>query len=64
MEYPLRVLSYGLIANSGGPGRQRGGMGLERVVVPVGHACTFNGAGERFARQPWGIFGGGAPGDR
>ena len=59
MEYPLRVLSYGLIANSGGPGRQRGGMGLERVVVPVGHACTFNGAGERFARQPWGIFGGG-----
>ena len=60
MEYPLRVLSYGLIANSGGPGRQRGGMGLERVVVPVGHACTFNGAGERFARQPWGIFGGGA----
>ena len=43
-----------------GPGRQRGGMGLERVVVPVGHACTFNGAGERFARQPWGIFGGGA----
>ena len=60
MEYPLRVLSYGLIANSGGPGRQRGGMGLERVVVRVGHACTFNGAGERFARQPWGIFGGGA----
>ena len=60
MEYPLRVLSYGLIANSGGPGRQRGGMGLERVVTPVGHACTFNGAGERFARQPWGIFGGGA----
>ena len=59
MEYPLRVLSYGLIANSGGPGRQRGGMGLERVVTPVGHACTFNGAGERFARQPWGIFGGG-----
>ncbi len=59
MEYPLRVLSYGLIANSGGPGRQRGGMGLERVVAPVGHACTFNGAGERFARQPWGVFGGG-----
>ena len=59
MEYPLRVLSYRLIANSGGPGRQRGGMGLERAVRPVGHVCTFNGAGERFARQPWGVFGGG-----
>ena len=34
-------------------------MGLERVVAPVGHACTFNGAGERFTRQPWGLFGGG-----
>ena len=58
MEYPLRVLSYGLIADSGGAGRYRGGMGLRRVIRPVGHDCLFNGAGERFRHRPWGVFGG------
>ncbi len=58
MEYPLRVESYGLIADSGGAGRFRGGMGMRRVIRPVDHACIFNGAGERFRHQPWGIFGG------
>jgi N-methylhydantoinase B len=59
LEYPLMVRSYGFIENSGGPGRHRGGLGLERVVEPVGHECTFNGAGERFSHSPWGLFGGG-----
>ena len=59
LEYPLMVRSYGFIENSGGPGRHRGGLGLERVVEPVDHACTFNGAGERFSHSPWGLFGGG-----
>jgi len=36
-------------------------MGIRRVIGPVGHDCVFNGAGERFRHQPWGIFGG-APG--
>jgi N-methylhydantoinase B len=59
MEYPLRVVSYGLIPDSGGAGRYRGGMGLRRVIRPVGHDCLFNGAGERFRHRPWGVFGGG-----
>lgn len=58
MEYPLMVRSYGFIENSGGAGKHRGGLGLQRVVEPVDHDCTFNGAGERFAQQPWGLFGG------
>lgn len=58
-EYPLRVLAYGFVEDSGGAGRFRGGAGLRRVIAPVGHDCTFNGAGERFANAPWGIFGGG-----
>jgi N-methylhydantoinase B len=64
MEYPLLVESYGLIEDSGGPGRFRGGMGLRRAISPVGHSCTFNGAIERSTHRPWGIFGGGggAPG--
>lgn len=58
-EYPLRVVSYGFVDDSGGAGRYRGGAGLRRVIAPVDHECTFNGAGERFANAPWGIFGGG-----
>ncbi len=58
-EYPLRVLGYGFAPDSGGAGRFRGGCGIVRRIAPVGHACTFNGAGERFANAPWGIFGGG-----
>lgn len=58
MEYPLRVLSYGLVEDSGGAGTYRGGMGLRREITPVGHDCIFNGAGERFRHAPWGVFGG------
>ncbi len=61
-EYPLRVEEYSLVENSGGAGQFRGGMGLRRVVTPVDHECVFNGAGERFSHQPWGLFGGVAGG--
>ncbi len=57
-EYPLMVESYGLIQDSGGAGKYRGGMGIRRVVRPIGHEAVFSGMGERFAHQPWGIFGG------
>ena len=58
MEYPLLVEEYGLVPDSGGAGRHRGGLGLRRVVRPVGHDCTFNGLGERFRHEPWGLEGG------
>lgn len=58
-EYPLLVENYSLVEDSGGAGQYRGGMGLRRVVRPVDHECLFNGALERAANQPWGIFGGG-----
>ncbi len=58
MEYPLRVLAYGFVEDSGGAGRTRGGLGIRRVVTPVGHNCEFSGVGERFVHQPWGLFGG------
>jgi N-methylhydantoinase B len=59
MEYPLFVESYGFVPDSGGAGKHRGGLGLRRVVRPVGHTMTFSGQGERFVNKPWGIFGGG-----
>ena len=58
MEYPLRVDRYGFIPDSGGAGKYRGGLGLQRVVRPIGHTCIFNGVGERFRNNPWGIFDG------
>lgn len=58
LEYPLRVEEYSLIENTGGAGRQRGGMGIRRVIRPVDHDCEFNGVGERFRHKPWGVFGG------
>jgi N-methylhydantoinase B len=61
LEYPLRVVRYGFVEDSAGAGRQRGGLGLRRVISPVDHDCTFNGAGERFRNRPWGVFGA-APG--
>ncbi|MEG9862210.1 MAG: hydantoinase B/oxoprolinase family protein [Parvularculales bacterium] len=59
MEYPLRVEAYALIEDSGGAGEYRGGMGIRRTIRPIGHICEFNGVGERFRHQPWGVFGGG-----
>ena len=58
MEYPLLVEEYGLVADSGGAGKWRGGLGLRRVVTPVDHDCVFTGVGERFRHAPWGVFGG------
>src|SRR5258708_23930287 len=58
MEYPLLVESYGLVDDSGGAGKHRGGMGLRRVVRALGHTAIFSDQGERFASRPWGLFGG------
>lgn len=60
MEYPVLVESYGFVDDSGGAGKYRGGLGLRRVVRPVGHECVFSGSGERFVNAPWGLFGGNA----
>jgi N-methylhydantoinase B len=57
-EYPLLVEEYSLAPDSGGAGRNRGGLSLRRVLRPVGHTCTFTGAGDRFTHHPWGLFGG------
>lgn len=60
LEYPLRVEEYALVEDSGGAGKFRGGLGIRRTIRPVDHVCEFNGVGERFRHQPWGIFGGSA----
>lgn len=59
-RYPLVIERYGLRKDSGGPGRWRGGLGLERVYRIVDNG-VFNGISERSACPPWGLAGG-APG--
>ena len=48
---------YALVPDSGGAGRRRGGLGVERVVrarTPM----TFNTQVERAHCKPWGLYGG------
>lgn len=62
MEYPLRVLRYGLVPDSGGPGRFRGGLAIRKdiqALVPL----LFTAHSDRHRFSPWGIQGG-SPGKR
>jgi N-methylhydantoinase B len=57
VKFPLVVERYALVPDSGGAGRHRGGLGVERVVrarVPM----TFNTQVERAHCRPWGLNGG------
>ena len=53
----MRVLRYGLRQDSGGAGKYRGGLGVERVYEFQTPAfITFSL--ERKATPPWGLWGG------
>ncbi len=56
-EYPLRIERYGLRPDSGGPGRFRGGLGLERVVT-IEREATVSLLTERRRHAPAGVAGG------
>jgi N-methylhydantoinase B len=56
-SYPLRILRYGLIPDSEGPGRSRGGLGLRRDYVADGDVVLTIMA-ERSTFAPQGLFGG------
>ncbi len=57
IEYPLTLMRYELVDGSGGPGRQRGGMGLRRVYRAEAD-CRVRVDGARLLSPPWGLFGG------
>jgi N-methylhydantoinase B len=63
-RYPLRVLEYALIPDSGGPGRMRGGLGTRRILrVEPGAEVTVNALFDR-TKPGFGAYGldGGATG--
>jgi N-methylhydantoinase B len=56
-KFPLVVERYALVPDSGGAGRRRGGLGVERVVrarIPM----TMNTQVERAHCRPWGLDSG------
>src|SRR5258705_11903901 len=64
MSFPVRVERYAIIPDSGGPGRFRGGCGVERVWRILGLPSQMSVCLERTKSAPFGLAGGraGAPG--
>jgi N-methylhydantoinase B len=59
MEFPLLIVrKYALIENSGGAGRYRGGLGIERVFEAMCDNILYTGLGDRQIIPPWGLEGG------
>lgn len=56
--YPIRFLRYELRENSGGPGKWRGGVGLERSWMLLAPSATLSVLAERTKIPPWGLYGG------
>jgi N-methylhydantoinase B len=56
--YPLVVRSYGLVPDSDGPGRFRGGLGMRRELEIRSPRTVMSVSTDRYKRRPWGVFGG------
>jgi N-methylhydantoinase B len=56
--YPLVVRSYGLVPDSDGPGRFRGGLGMRREIEIQSEKTTLTVSTDRYKLKPWGVFGG------
>jgi N-methylhydantoinase B len=58
-KYPLTVEQYGLIADSGGAGKFRGGLGVRIDYRILSEDATISASIARFRFEPPGLFGGG-----
>ncbi|MFB0840895.1 hydantoinase B/oxoprolinase family protein [Paenibacillus oleatilyticus] len=63
-EYPVLVERYQLRTDSGGAGRFRGGLGIQRDFRILSDGMSYTGLGDRHKFAPWGLEGGksGSPG--
>lgn len=57
-RYPLRLLQFSLIPDSGGPGQFRGGLGHVRDFQALADELLVLTSIERHEYKPWGLFGG------
>jgi N-methylhydantoinase B len=58
VSYPLRLIKYELREDSGGAGKKRGGVGIERSWVLLEDSATVSILAERNKIAPWGLQGG------
>jgi len=58
MNFPIRIPRARLWQGSGGAGKWRGGLGLEKVYEATTTDITISHRGERFSSAPWGLEGG------
>ncbi len=58
VEYPLLVEKYTFVQDSGGLGKFRGGLALQRDIRILNDGTTFCAKADTFRNPPWGIFGG------
>jgi N-methylhydantoinase B/oxoprolinase/acetone carboxylase alpha subunit len=61
-RWPWLHERYALNLDSGGAGRHRGGLGIERIMEFSGEVVTISALMDRTIREPWGLFGGAAGG--
>ncbi|MFB0875831.1 MULTISPECIES: hydantoinase B/oxoprolinase family protein [unclassified Sphingobium] len=61
-EFPLLCEEYGLAVNSGGAGRQRGGLGIARQIRALEDSTTFSARSDSYIHGAEGIAGGGTGG--
>lgn len=54
----FRIESYRLVADSGGPGEFRGGLGGERIFTVTVPEVTVSALLNRMKTEPWGVLGG------
>ena len=56
--YPLRVEAYGVVPDTEGAGKYRGGMGMRRTLRVLGGEVILTQSSDRKDVTPWGLFGG------
>lgn len=57
-EYPLRVERYGLVPDSGGAGRYRGGLAIEREIRVLADSAVISVRSDKRRFPPYGLHGG------
>ncbi len=58
LTYPLRFQRYELIADTGGAGKYRGGMGVRRDIEFLDESGSLETQFDKFKVAPFGLFGG------
>jgi N-methylhydantoinase B len=58
IDFPVRIWTNRLRIDSGGAGKFRGGLGVERVIELRRGEVTISHRSDRHSTPPWGLFGG------